>query len=1630
MIAETFPFRSASRAPFAGVLVLAWLACGSAVQANPVGGTVSQGAASITTSGSQLTVNQSTPFAYINWQSFNINQGEITTFVQPSSSSVAWNRIYDPNNLSPSQILGNLNANGYVVLQNQSGFYIGGQAVINAHGLVMTTAATPSLNISGGGPWEFDAPPPSASIKNYGQVNIVGGGSVFLIASDIENEPGGTISTPGGNIGLYDGQKVLVSMAPDGRGLSAEVTLPAGSVNNQGDLIADAGSIAAQAQTVNQGGLIQANSVQNVNGAIELVAGDSVTLDASSVISAQGGATGTSSGGSISIQSGNTFSDAAGSAINIGGGAQGGNGGQAQISAPQMSSILSSINGAANAGYLDSSISFDTANIFLNSDGSLVPGALALNVSSLSAGFSQINLQASCNIELNAPLDLTPKAGMPASVALSAENTITLDQGSGIEAQAGQITLTAPTVNQDGVLQANSSGNLNGLIEILAGGSLTVGADSVLSAVGDSTVASQGGFVVLQSGGSYADTATSQIKVAGNGGAQDGIVEILGPGLTSGNIQSSISENYAYLVNPFDITFYNPNPNPNDNNTDGATPSPGPNTTIFNVNNLSPYSKLAFFANDNITLSADSYWNVPDNQDPMASLTLEAVRNITLNNGSDIAAANLGSLNLTAGTELTSASGRTSGKDGIYLDGSAYLQAQQGDINAIAGNEVQVGWSGSSPAHGANSGTGGITTTAGGNVTVTATYGDVNAGSSISGYKFKPTSYSVSPTLGGISTAAGGNVTISAGGNITSYLPSDNNGNLTDAGSGAFGPEPGNVTINAGENVYGHYVLANGNGAVTAQNGDVGISDYTDYAVDDFALSLVKDDWTVNAPNGSIYLQEVRNPNGVFNTSGSLAQLFDYDPNASVSLNAGDYVEITGADIPRSANAQVGLIFPSSLYVDSGAGGFQLDQNVTLFQSPNANLDINTPGNFTGIPNSTGDNPQLYMSDAANNQWNFNNGNTFQYNSDPFQNPNPPELNNPGPVVINVGGDMLNVDVYTIKATEITVGGGMLNSDFIGENLHPSDVSFVNVAGQISYASFYTPLQTLDQAIPLVPTGDDPQSQQAWTDIFSLLVNPAVADNLTIPADTIFQPTLDSYLQVIEGLVSQQFPNQSLLFFPGASSTSTLGFVYNPPTGISKAALAFGGVMSPTQAKDLEGLNGGLDVMQLLPDGLPNIKNNQLVLDPVSFVAPSVINNLYQASLGDSANRSIGLQIGGPGQFNVTAGSLQLGNSEGIESWGIVGPQTEALSPDPFYNTLAGVTPEGATLNVTVNTGDLDMLTSRIASLGGGDVTVNCIEGGMDLGSPGLPEGNTDTAYGIYSTDGSNVKVTANNDIDIDASRIGTYNDGNVFIESYNGSVNVGSGGNTYVTVTLVSPYDLPGFSTDFLNYQIYGSGIVATSLPGDLQNPGANPLPGNITVKTPNGNITSSDAGILQLALDGSVTGGPEVDLEAGTPGVAPTAAEGNIDLGNAGLIGGTVILAAQGDINAGVIVSRQDSTVNAGQNFSGTVLAGGTATLSATAGTGTVIAMGGINSTIGSSSGLSLLSQSVSSGGGQSDTLGSSATASGTSQNAAAQANNAATQQVASNDNEDDDLNKKKKLPQVRRVGRVTLILPTATR
>ncbi len=395
--------------------------------------------------------------------------------------------------------------------------------------------------------------------------------------------------------------------------------------------------------------------MREVNGSIELVAGDAVNLGAGSVI-ARRATRSASAGGSVAIKSGNTFSDQPGSTISVAGGVQGGNGGQVEISAPALGAIHSSLNGRAAAGFTGGALTLDPTTITLDD-----AAEAAYNNQIINGGFAQFSVVA---------------------------DYITLTSGWTTPANLSQLTLNA---NNDLTIGASwtTPGTLSQL-NLTAGGNIFLNGYSMLSLTTPSLVAN--GTLTLSAGNS--------------------------------------------------ITF-------------------GTLDAAFNVL-------------DSGSIYAGNNWNV----------------------------------NLNAGTGFTSTPQQpkpASGSDGIYLIGDSAIQGGSGKITLSAVNEVQVGWGGVGNSTG---GSASISTVGGGNIRVTTDYGDVQTGQSSQGYTYStlrltpaaPFYYSVASGLGGISTAAGGDVTINAAGNVFSYLP--NGTTASDAGTGAFGPQPGNVTITAGGSVY------------------------------------------------------------------------------------------------------------------------------------------------------------------------------------------------------------------------------------------------------------------------------------------------------------------------------------------------------------------------------------------------------------------------------------------------------------------------------------------------------------------------------------------------------------------------------------------------------------------------------------------------------------------------------------------------------------------------------------------------------------------------------------------------------------------------------------------------------------
>lgn len=249
------------------------LAFGTNAHAQPVGGVVVEGIADIQQSTGLTTINQSTQNTVINWQSFNILQGQTVQFVQPNTSSVALNRIVGSD---ASSIFGTLSANGQVFLVNPNGILFAPGASVNVGGLVAST-----LNISDSdfmaGNYRFSGTS-NAAVDNQGNISA-NGGYVALLGANVSNQ--GVIQANMGTIVLAAGDEVTLDVAGDGL---LSVTVDKGAVNalieNGGLIRANGGKVFLTASVagnllqtvVNNTGVIEAQTLNNVSGVIQLLA--------------------------------------------------------------------------------------------------------------------------------------------------------------------------------------------------------------------------------------------------------------------------------------------------------------------------------------------------------------------------------------------------------------------------------------------------------------------------------------------------------------------------------------------------------------------------------------------------------------------------------------------------------------------------------------------------------------------------------------------------------------------------------------------------------------------------------------------------------------------------------------------------------------------------------------------------------------------------------------------------------------------------------------------------------------------------------------------------------------------------------------------------------------------------------------------------------------------------------------------------------------------------------------------------------------------------------------------------------------------------------------------------------------
>lgn len=323
-----------------------------------------------------LSISQQSHGAIVDWTSFNIGKDAVVEIRNPTwnAQSVTLNRVTGPD---PSQIFGQLKADGSVFLVNSAGVTFAPGSSVSVGGLIAST-----LNISDA---KFNAGLSSNSytfgtgqagqgdVTNAGVITANSGGLVALLGERVQNGDGlslATISAPQGTVALGVGSTITVDIGGDGL---TQLRIDASAINSTNDalrfqvvnasqatLMADGGQVimrgvASTLGSVINNGVVQAHSLSSRAGRIILSSGsdDGVlntvkiqagTLDASGSagggaidINAQGvasidqystlnvGATNTGSGGAINVTSQNGIH--AFGAFNAQGGASGGNGG-------------------------------------------------------------------------------------------------------------------------------------------------------------------------------------------------------------------------------------------------------------------------------------------------------------------------------------------------------------------------------------------------------------------------------------------------------------------------------------------------------------------------------------------------------------------------------------------------------------------------------------------------------------------------------------------------------------------------------------------------------------------------------------------------------------------------------------------------------------------------------------------------------------------------------------------------------------------------------------------------------------------------------------------------------------------------------------------------------------------------------------------------------------------------------------------------------------------------------------------------------------------------------------------------------------------------------------------------------
>ncbi|VVE01906.1 hemagglutinin [Pandoraea aquatica] len=254
-------------------------------------------------------IEQTGEKAILNWETFNVGRRTTVEFAQQPGWAVL-NRVNDPN-ARPSQIQGQIKADGTVVIVNRNGIQFTGTAQVDTRNLVaaavgmtndqfnrgiygtaLAGATVPTfandLTVTGSG-FSHTGATANVVVDAGARINTrkpqsvtEGGGYVLLLGREAHNR--GTIVTPSGQTVIAGGDAFVIrrGMGTDGnpnsstRGNEVTPSLLAGStagrISNSGLILSTLGDITLTGRQVDQSGVLVSSTSVNTRGTIHLTA--------------------------------------------------------------------------------------------------------------------------------------------------------------------------------------------------------------------------------------------------------------------------------------------------------------------------------------------------------------------------------------------------------------------------------------------------------------------------------------------------------------------------------------------------------------------------------------------------------------------------------------------------------------------------------------------------------------------------------------------------------------------------------------------------------------------------------------------------------------------------------------------------------------------------------------------------------------------------------------------------------------------------------------------------------------------------------------------------------------------------------------------------------------------------------------------------------------------------------------------------------------------------------------------------------------------------------------------------------------------------------------------------------------